>query len=785
MSRLHSHIWVLAVGLSWTCASLAWAQAPAASDSGRAATVQASSGAAPDADGLARYVPQNGLKVYFEMRGLDAQSAAWEQTAAHAILSRTKTGPMLEEILTQLHAQFLAAPGSKVTSAEEFAMLKHLLQRGLVFAMSEGQQPGPNVVLVMRDAFRDDVKAMFARQVLEGMAPDVKPEMQDKPGGRRVAVMPTKSGQPAAWWVENRRDIVVVTPPGYADAVISAIEGKQPDARSHPIRTQLATPSGDAYPLAWAFVTLEGLPLPPEISELGIDGLKSIKVQWGVQGKALRSEVEIEAPAPRKGLLQLVDQPTFSPAALPAIPEGTDSVSMLSLNLDESLNRLSSLLESLNVPGATDVITELEADFKKQTRLDLRGDVLRQLGPRMLAYTIAPKKSALSALNALNPLAGLQVPRFVVMIEVKDASLVQKSLGQLMSFANAQLAEIMPAAPEPEPAPGARPATRSRSTASSARRKAGAVEFKMTSPKPVTYQLNLQPELAALTNLKLTIALGTKHLIVASAPDLVAGALKLEETPDAQWQPSDEFASALQGVGENLVYLQVTDPRDKLPLSIVQLPTSIQTLLTQVGGTMSAAMGGAPGMGMPPGIAAPAGASGGPPGVVMTGSGMGMRLQGINPGGGPPGADAGAQTGAPSPGVLQRGGGSSGSGSKIGIVPPPSANTPPPAAGVRLQIDPDKIPSVTDIRPHLFPGSMAISVDGRGVRLVAREAFFDISTLTQALEAFAMGMSSSSSSGMAAAPTGFGAPPGPPGTPNTPAGRPGAAGGGASTTVPD
>lgn len=56
---------------------------------------------------------------------------------------------------------------------------------------------------------------------------------------------------------------------------------------------------------------------------LGLDGIKRIVVRYEFQGKALLTDLCIEAPAPRKGLVGWLDQPGFRKDRLPPLPRNT------------------------------------------------------------------------------------------------------------------------------------------------------------------------------------------------------------------------------------------------------------------------------------------------------------------------------------------------------------------------------------------------------------------------------------------------------------------------------
>jgi hypothetical protein len=830
-STLRSRKWlgVLLSGLATVAVPSALCQTPPAAPPG-----QAGPSAPADTDALARYVPQDKLIFYLEFQGLDAHANAWGQTAASRILTETKTGAMLDEVLTQLHAQLTAGQGNPTTSGEELAMLKHLLRSGMVFAVRGDQRSGAGVI-VFRDAFRDDVKPMFAMLIGKLKAPDSTPQVSDKPGGRRIVSMtmagPGGQSLPVAWWVEARRDLVITFPPPHADEVIAALDGGAANASGHARRARLARAEGGFQPIGFGFLELSAAPpLPPEVAKLGLDGVRAIEMQWGAEGKALRSVVEVEAPRPRKGVLALLEQPTFDARAIPALPEETDGFGVVSIDPDATLTKLADVLGQLGQADASAKVADLEKSFHAATKLDLRKDVLEHLGPKVAFYTVPNKKGGLgAALNAFNPLAGLQVPRFVALVEVKDEKAMNKSLTQLMKWANTQLAELFPAPPETNASPGGAGGPSSgvpggrggypgaggqagrggSGGGTAATKKAAAMEFRMTATSPITYQLTVPPQFAMIFQAKPTIALGPKHLVIAAGPDLASQALKQVEEAES-WTPSGDFADAVAGLPADLVMLMVSDPRDTEPQAIANLPTTLQNALA----ALPAAMAGAPGMPPQGAAGAPGFTPGGPPGG-------GRGPQGVSPpgaGGAEPGMRRGPQ-GAPPPGAEGAGPGprrgpqgNAPSGGNSGGGPPPgypgasgggypgasgggypgasSGGGPPAAPGaapgrLTIQVPPEKVPTADSIRPLLFPGAAWLTVDDRGIRLVSREAFFDFAGLSAALNGLGMArLGGAGAAGMAAGPPGM-APPGPPGA--APPGAPGAgaSGGGTRAARPD
>ena len=71
---------------------------------------------------------------------------------------------------------------------------------------------------------------------------------------------------------------------------------------------------------ARGFLDISALPpMPPGAAQLGLDGLKRIELTWGFQNAgpygprntAIRSVLRVVAPALRRGVLALLDQPSF------------------------------------------------------------------------------------------------------------------------------------------------------------------------------------------------------------------------------------------------------------------------------------------------------------------------------------------------------------------------------------------------------------------------------------------------------------------------------------------
>ena len=95
---------------------------------------------------------------------------------------------------------------------------------------------------------------------------------------------------------------------------------------------------------------------------LGLDGIKRIVVRYGFQGKALLTDICIEAPAPRKGLVGWLDQPGFRKDRLPPLPRNTAEFAVGSFDPAVTCQKLVNALKVLEpaVDGQIDKDRRIE-----------------------------------------------------------------------------------------------------------------------------------------------------------------------------------------------------------------------------------------------------------------------------------------------------------------------------------------------------------------------------------------------------------------------------------------
>ncbi|MDR3637924.1 MAG: hypothetical protein P4L84_29230, partial [Isosphaeraceae bacterium] len=534
------------------------------------------------------------------------------------------------------------------------------------------------------------------------------------------AIMPSDTRPEAwAWWAEKDDVVIALDKPDTADAVIDVIDGKKASAVDQPTRIELAKTDNGFLPVGLAFLDSAGVPAPKgagETARAQLAGVQRIDYRWGFDGDALMTAWRLVAPGPRQGALALVDGPKFSLKALPPMTDGVEGFTAVSLDLPETYDRLMALAKTAN-PEATEKADQAVATLKSKYKIDLRKDVLAQLGPR-IAYFVAPGKlAATSAAGSEkadagagggipNPLtmmlAAVEVPKFALVVEVKNATAFGKKLDELMIAVNKILRESVKATA------AAAGNTGGEGDSAPAERKRGggpgvpAPKFEMMAGKAKAYALVLPAEMGKLpAGVKPTIRVGEKFVAIGVNPAVAGQALEAKEG----WKPSGEFTSALASTPEGLVLLNVSDPRGTMPQELASLPRSLQTAINSA--IQTALSGGMPGA---------AGAQPGSPGGFP-----GSSLRPNSPPTIPP-----PQTSASSPPP----GGSSFPGAPNGAAGFPGAPggaNGAPAMGIVLKVDPAKLPSADALKALLFPGYAALSVNDQEIRYVTREAFPNIS----------------------------------------------------------
>jgi prepilin-type processing-associated H-X9-DG protein len=493
---------------------------------------------------LAKYVPAEGLVAYGQFDGLDAHAAAWAKTAARGVLVETTTGAMLESLVRQVADVITSNVGSRSVDGRELvAIVKHVIGKGGAVGINGELGDGPpNVTVVFRGAAKAPIRDPFERLIRSAIAEGAQTQVLTRQDGRKLVVVRTGEDQPGwTFWAEGEDFVIVAGRDEFAaDAVIASLDGKRPGAGGNPLVAELAKPEGGFEPIGFGFI--EGSALPPLPPQLGLGGLKRVDYRTGFQGEALVTLTRVVAPAPRKGILALFDQPAIDPKTLPPLPASLKGYTVASLDLAKSYDTVVELVKGLD-PNAAQAVDGVNQSFQQMTGVKLRDELLAQLGPRM-AFYVQPKLVPAS----LTPFGAaadwlLHLPPVVALVEVKDPGAFGTTLDSLMTAANRVLAGM-------------------------ASSEGGPVKFEPLKAPARGYRLVVPAQVFPLpTTIRPGIVLGERYLAISTTLDGAREALAVEKP-----------LALPQGLPKGLVFLNVQDPRDSMPELIANLPFMVQML---------------------------------------------------------------------------------------------------------------------------------------------------------------------------------------------------------------
>ncbi len=756
------------------------AQTPPAESA--AETTAAAKPAAPSVTPLAHFVPRDNLIFYVDFDGLEAHADAWQKTAAYKMLNQTPLGVMLEEVAAQLLDKPLdSLPNRKLTGAEIVSLVKLMARKGWVLALNAnltGSNPfvGTFVLRGAASAKDKEIKSITSRLIGTLMGPDPKPRIERKAG--RVLVVVPRGPTPEGgwvWWPEKEDLVIGFVLPSNSDAIIAALDGKAPSAADHAILKELARPEGSFVPLMTAIVdpttppAAPGVPLPKIavfFQQLkSSTGLSRLDYRWGFDDDALMSVTRLVAPAPRKPVLAVFDQPPLDTKNLIPMPEGVESFVMLSLSPAKALEALS----QIGLPGELKEKTdELMEKLRAQSRIDFEKDFLSNLGPKM-AFYLAPGRSAattdeapqtpagLAGLDPMAMLSSLQgsLPKPTLVAELRNPDAFGKALDSIMLVVNKELkAQAMEKAAEDNTAAeagktaggqgpaqgrgfgrgggggggegqGGRPA-RKRSL-----KDTPAPEFRLMPGNVKIYMLTVptdSPLKILPPGVRPTIRMEGNHIAFSSTSEAARAAL--DTVKKKGWKPGPDVEQALSHLPAGPIFLAVGDPRETVPSLLASLPGTLQA---QINSAIALSGGGRPG-GTGPGQPG-AGPGFGPGGSAPGPRGPGGSMTFSKPLSGRPGfpgmsSSAGGSAG-PGPQGGSAGFGPQGGSAGFGPQGAPGPNSSPTAGGsqdamIQLKVDPGKLPKAEELKALMFPSTLAVVVDDTSIRLVSRESFPNI-----------------------------------------------------------
>ena len=270
---------------------------------------------------------------------------------------------------------------------------------------------------------------------------------------------------------------------------------------------------------------------------------------------SLVSVLGVVAPAPRQGILALLDQPTFTIRSLPPVPAGVSGFTALSIDLEKTFDQIVALLKKANPPAADQVPATVEM-FRQRFGFDLHRDVLPGSGSQAGRLRAAAGRGARAGPGDGNALS-------VRRADSGRPGSGRGRIGQIIRSADADRQ---------------RPASRG----SGPGRTPPASHFVKRTDVAATYVLDLPqgglpPQVVAM--FQPTVTLGNGQLVFAASTDAAQRAIAASDTHQgSRWQANGAFVPMARRLPENLVLLNVSDPRETMPALIENLPALVQQL---------------------------------------------------------------------------------------------------------------------------------------------------------------------------------------------------------------
>lgn len=160
----------------------------------------------------------------------------------------------------------------------------------------------------------------------------------------------------------------------------------------------------------------------------GLDGLKQVVISGGFDGKDWRESAFVAAPAPRKGLLKLIDGEAITANDLAAIPASASWVRAMHLDPAATFDAIRDLVGKVDERGAED-FDEMLAEMKQEVGIDLRADLLEPLGTKWMLYSDP----------SFGTEFGGNLPGVALVSPLDDAAKVQRSMVKIEAEVDQEL----------------------------------------------------------------------------------------------------------------------------------------------------------------------------------------------------------------------------------------------------------------------------------------------------------------------------------------------------------
>lgn len=404
-----------------------------------------------DASPGPKLLPANAV-LYIGFDGGDRHKAAFEKTAAYDALYKSGLMDVFKKAVDRLQEQAGTAGVDQALSSTILKIVQHVIDHGASIAVAiEPNNQGPPIAfatVVLHDA------AEFKMPIEQGIQLAMQgqvPLATATKHGREVTsgVIPDSPGVEVGWWVEAKKHLVFTVGINGVESALSVADGSAPNVTTNALFQKSSSAKGFEQN-ALAFIdfaslrkTFGGFPLPPTptgknftvadvLKTLGLDTLNSVVSQSGFKGRACWTEITVDAPGPRSGLLSLMDQPSFTIKDLPALPPQLLNLVAVSIDSGKSFDTVFGVIRdiaNMGDPRAVDQMNQGLAQAEAILGFRIREDLLAPLSGPMCLYVDATAGQGFD-------FTGLS--KIGVALSTKDADKLRGTLQKLFDLINQQ-----------------------------------------------------------------------------------------------------------------------------------------------------------------------------------------------------------------------------------------------------------------------------------------------------------------------------------------------------------
>jgi type II secretory pathway pseudopilin PulG len=503
------------------------------------------------------FLPANSV-LYVGWDGTAHHKEAWEKTVAYEALE--KSG--LVGTLTKIALSYVPVE-HKADAGAIRDILKSIAQRGFSLSLSFTKGTDiPLAVLVLQDA--GGLAPLIGARLPQLVGNSMKFESLTVRGRQVTRSQSTEhDGLEIAWWAEGGH-LIAVFGKDSVESALDVAEGKSPAITTSANWKTYREDRAEFDPAFCGWIDVAALKTrfadhvvqaksekEPQITVgqlmkvFGVDRMGSVVCSYGFRDQALVSRILVEAPAPRTGLMALMDQRPISLVDLPPLAKDTTTLVACSLDWSKTYDDLVKLAheigDTVSVNGSAQVDSFLN-QLPVLLGFDLKRGLCDPLGGVICLYNDS---------SAAIP-GGFG---FGLAIQVKDPDTLKKTLQTAFDHLQAQFPNGL--------------------TVTQDKRLDREISLLGIGPLPI------HPALCV-----------DKHwLLIGLSPQSVESSLMRIDGKLDVWKPSPAEQTALNAVPKKFQLLSLSDPRPTYTAIVTFLPF----ILTGIDQAMQAQGPGRPG----------------------------------------------------------------------------------------------------------------------------------------------------------------------------------------------